>query len=81
MAQAIIASSFNVRRFATYVGGATSQVINHSLGTLDCIIQVYRKASPFDQIECDIEHTSTTTATLRFTVAPAAAEYRVVCLA
>lgn len=69
------------KRYAVDVGGATSQVITHGLNTLDVIIQVYRKASPFDQVECDVEHTSTTTATLRFTTAPAAAEYRAVVLA
>ena len=69
------------KRYATDVGGSTSQVITHNLSTLDVIIQVYRKASPFDQVECDVEHTSTSTATLRFAVAPAAAEYRVVVLA
>lgn len=70
-----------VKRFAQDVGGSTAQVITHNLNTLDTVTQVYRKASPFDQIECDVEHTSTTTSTLRFTVAPAAAEYRVVVLA
>lgn len=69
------------KRYAVDVGGATSQVLSHNLGTLDVIIQVYRKASPFDQIECDVEHTSTTTATVRFATAPAAAEYRAVVLA
>jgi len=69
------------KRYAVDVGGATSQVITHNLNTLDCIVQLYRKASPFDQIECDVEHTSTTTATVRFTTAPAAAEYRAVVLA
>jgi hypothetical protein len=72
---------FQAKRYATDVGGATSQVITHNLVTLDCIVQVYRKASPFDVIECDIEHTSTNSVTLRFTTAPATAEYRVVVLA
>lgn len=80
----VIAANVNpflARRFAVDVGGATSQVITHNLATLDTIIQVYRKASPFDQVECDVEHTTINTATLRFTVAPAAAEYRAVVLA
>jgi len=76
---ALVASA--AKRFAQDVGGATSQVVTHNLATLDVIVQVYRKASPFDQVECDVEHTSTNTITLRFTVAPAAAEYRVVVLA
>lgn len=60
------------------VGGATSQVITHSLGSKDVIVQLYRNASPFDQVECDVEHTSTTQVTLRFAVAPATNAYSVV---
>jgi hypothetical protein len=60
------------------VGGATSQVITHSLNTKDVIVNVYRTATPWDTIECDIERTSTTTLTLRFAVAPATNEYTVV---
>ena len=69
------------KRYAVDVGGASAQVITHNLATTDVIVQVYRKASPFDQIECDVEHTSTTQVTLRFVTAPAAAEYRAVVLA
>ncbi len=81
LASALSTYANAAKRYAVDVGGATSQVITHNLNTLDCIVQVYRKASPFDVVECDIEHTSTTTATLRFTTAPAAAEYRAVVLA
>lgn len=66
------------RKFAQNVGGATSATVTHNLGTKDVDVHVYRVASPFDQIECDVEHTDTNTVTLRFTVAPAAAEYRCV---
>ena len=69
------------KRYAVDVGGATSQVLTHNLNTLDVIVQVYRKAGPNDQIECDVEHTSVNTSTVRFAVAPSAAEYRAVVLA
>jgi hypothetical protein len=70
-----------VKRYAADIGGSTSQVVSHNLNTVDTIVQVYRKASPFDQIECDVEHTTVNTTTVRFTTAPAAAEYRIVVMA
>ena len=67
-------------KYAVDVGGSTSQVITHGLNTRDVVIHVYRNTTPWDTIECDIERTTTTTATLRFTTAPSAAEYRAVCV-
>jgi hypothetical protein len=66
---------------ATITGGSTSEVITHNLGTKDVIVQLYRVASPYDIVYTDVELTSTNTITLRFNVAPAAGEYRVVILA
>ena len=60
------------------VGGVTSQVITHNLNTRDVVVDVYRTASPYDTVDCDIERTSTNTVTLRFTTAPATNEYSVV---
>jgi hypothetical protein len=62
------------------VGGATSQVITHNLNTKDVVVNVYRTATPWDTVECDVERTSTTTITLRFTTAPATNEYSVVVI-
>ena len=53
-------------------------MITHNLNTRDVVVQVYRTTTPWDEVECDIERTSTTTCTLRFSTAPSAAEYRVV---
>jgi hypothetical protein len=58
-------------------GGATSEVITHNLNTRDVTVNVARAATPWDTVECDVERTTVNTITLRFTVAPAAAEYRV----
>lgn len=68
------------RKYNTTVGdgAATSYVITHNLGNQWCTVQVFRNSGSFDQIECDIELTSTNTATLRFAVAPTSAQYRVV---
>jgi hypothetical protein len=68
-------------RYNVNVGGATSVVVNHALGTRDVQVQVYRVAAPYDTIECDVERTDTANVTVRFTVAPAAGEYRVTVMA
>lgn len=68
-------------RFAVDVGdgSTTSIVITHNLGTLDVIIQVYVKGTTGALVECDIQHTTTNTATLVFAVAPTSAQYRAIC--
>jgi hypothetical protein len=57
-------------------GAATSIVVTHSLSTLDVIVEVYDKTTPFAKVECDVQHTSTSTVTLVFSVAPTSAQYR-----
>jgi hypothetical protein len=67
-------------QFATNVGdgSSTSITVTHNLGTKDVIVQVYDNTTPFAQVEVDVEHTSTTAVTIRFTTAPASAAYRCV---
>jgi hypothetical protein len=69
-----------VRKFASDIGdGSTLNiVVTHSLNTRDIVAQVFRTTTPWDKVECDIEATSTTTATFRFAVAPTTSQYRVV---
>ena len=67
------------RNFLT-VGGSTSQVITHNLGTRNVIVQVYRMTTPWDTVECDVERTDSNNVTLRFAVAPGVAEYSVVVI-
>ncbi len=68
-----------VRKFSeTLSTSATSYVVTHNLGTRDVLVQIYEVASPYAQIEADVEHTSTTETTLRFAAAPSAGAYRVV---
>lgn len=59
-------------------GSSTSITVTHSLGTKDVIVQVYDKTTPFAQLECDVQHTSTSALTLVFAVAPTSSQYRVV---
>lgn len=59
---------------------ATNYTVTHNLGTKDVVVQIYEVASPYAAIEADIEHTSNSTVTIKFAVAPSAGEYRVVII-
>jgi len=59
---------------------ATTYTVTHNLGTKDVVVQIYEVASPYAQIEADVEHTSTSAVTIKFAVAPSAGEYRVVVI-
>lgn len=68
-------------KYSTAIAGtAVSEVITHNLGTRDVIVQLYNASTPWEQVECDVEATSTNTVTLRFAVAPSAGQYRVVVI-
>jgi hypothetical protein len=51
---------------------------DHNLGTRDVTVQVYATSSPYNQIECDVDHTSTSRVTLTFAAQPTAGAYRVI---
>lgn len=61
-------------------GSATSYTITHNLGTRDVTVAVYRNSGNYDEVFCDVEHTSTSAVTLKFTTAPTSNQYRVVVL-
>lgn len=69
-----------VRKYAANVGDgvATSYVITHSLNTKDVTVAVYDNSSPYAEVVCDVQHTSTSAITLLFSVAPTSNQYRVV---
>lgn len=64
------------REYAATVGGATSIAVNHGLATTDVIVQLYEIATGYT-IYADVVRTNTSTVTLGFTTAPAAASIRV----
>jgi hypothetical protein len=69
------------RKYKTILNtSATSYTVNHNLGTKDVVVSIYEVASPFAEILTDVEHTSDTAVTLKFAVAPASGEYRVVVI-
>lgn len=59
-------------------GSTTAITVTHNLGSRDVQVQVYRVASPYETVWCDVERTDTNNVLLRFAVAPTAAQYRVV---
>ena len=71
-----------VRKFASDITTTESApftfTATHNLGTKDVTVQVFATASPYNQIECDVDHTSTSVVTLTFAAAPTAGAYRVV---
>jgi hypothetical protein len=69
-----------VKKYAANVGDgtATSYVVSHNLGTKDVTVAVYDNSSPYAEVICDVQHTSTTAITLLFSVAPTSNQYRVV---
>jgi hypothetical protein len=62
----------------TLNGSATSYVVTHNLGTRDVIARVFTNSGVYDEVEVDIERTSTNTITVRFATAPASDAYRCV---
>lgn len=68
------------RKFATNIGdgAATSYTVTHNLGTKDVTVQIFENNADYNQIEADVQHTSTSVVTVKFAVAPSSNEYRVV---
>jgi hypothetical protein len=75
-----IDSSVVVSKYATNVGdgSATSYTITHNLGTRDVIVSVYEGSGSYAEVVCDVNHATTNTITLLFSVAPTLDQYRVV---
>jgi hypothetical protein len=61
-------------------GSATSYTITHNLNTRDLTVGVYRNSGNYDEVECDVEHTTANAITLKFSSAPTSNQYRVVVL-
>jgi hypothetical protein len=59
-------------------GTSTSFTFAHNFNQVNVNVVVYRTASPYDEIDCDIEHTDANTVTVRtFPTVPAGNEYTV----
>lgn len=75
-----IDSAVVVSKYAANVGdgSATSYTITHNLGTRDVVVSVYDNSAPYAEVICDVQHSTTNTITLLFSVAPTSNQYRVV---
>ena len=58
-------------------GASTSYVITHNLNSRDIVIMLRESASPYAQVITDVEMTTVNTITLKFAVAPTAAQYTI----
>jgi hypothetical protein len=69
-----------VRKYGADVGdgSATSYTITHNLGTRDVQVTVYESSGSYAEVICDVNHATTNTITLLFSVAPTSNQYRVV---
>jgi len=74
------ANGYGVRKLAFSVGdgSATSYTVNHALATRDVTVQIFDNASPYAQVEADVEHTDSNNLTIKFAAAPTSDQYRVV---
>ena len=67
------------RKYAETLGSsATSYTITHNLETTDVTVQIFEAATPFAQVEADVQRSAANSVTINFASAPAAGEYRVV---
>jgi hypothetical protein len=62
----------------TTVSAPYTFTATHNLGTRDVTVAVYATASPYGEVEVDVDHTSVNVVTLTFAAAPTAGAYRVV---
>ena len=74
------ANGYGVRKLAFSVGdgSATSYTVTHALATRDVTVQIFDNASPYAQVEADVEHTDSNNLTIKFAAAPTSDQYRVV---
>lgn len=72
--------SGKTRRYTSDLGdgSATSFTLTHNLGSRALQVSVYRNSGNYDQIECEVRHTSTSALTLLFTAAPTSNQFTAV---
>lgn len=51
--------------YAANLTGTASEVVTHNLGTRDVMVNVYRNSGSYEEVEVEVERTSTNTVTLK----------------
>ena len=72
---AVVVSKYNA---SIGDGSATSYTVTHNLCTRDVQVTIYDNTAPYAEVIADVQHTTTNTITLLFSVAPTSNQYRVV---
>jgi hypothetical protein len=74
------ANGYGVRKKAFDVGDGTTVLypLEHNLSSRDVTVHVYENATPYAQVEADVEHFDANTVKVRFSTAPTTDQYRVV---
>lgn len=67
----------HTKKIVATLGGSTSQVVQHNLGTRDLVVTIRKTDSPYSQVITDVEFTSINTLTVLFALAPSANEYTI----
>ena len=75
-------AGYGVSKFSTDIGDgvSTSYTVTHNRATRDVTIQIFENGSPYAQVEADVKHTTTNTATIEFAAPPSSNQYRVVVI-
>ena len=75
-------ASWMVKKFSQTIGdgSALSYVVTHNLNNQRCMVDVTLTGSTFDEVECEVEHTSANSVTIKVNTAPAAGAYTVSCV-
>lgn len=70
----------NAVKYTSQIGNGvlTAITVTHGIGSQFVTVQVYESATPWAQIECEINNISTTQTTLKFNTAPTTNQYTVV---
>jgi hypothetical protein len=74
------ASGYGVRKFTATIGNnsATSFNLDHNFDTRYVTVQIFEAASPYAQVEADVEHSTANRVVVKFASAPATNEYEIV---
>lgn len=68
------------RKFTQIIGDGLSltYAVTHGMAASPLLVGLYRTATPFDEVICEVIHTSSSIITFNFNVAPTAGQYTVV---